>query len=205
MITVLYARLGDSSLSSLLCEAKERFPHPDCAEYIDALAEKSNRDSARESLAALVLLGRAAEWMGMETDELVLLRSQNGKPFFRGGEAEFSLTHSKGYVAAALSDEGEVGIDLEASEYDTDKARRLAERYFCDREKEAFLRTLKDFLRIWTKKEACVKLLGITLSEQISRGDAEDVAYRYFEIDGHPLTLCTYYSAENVTFGEEKL
>ncbi len=205
MITVLYTRLGDSSLSSLLCEAKERFPHPDCAEYIDALAEKSNRDSARESLAALVLLGRAAEWMGMETDELVLLRSQNGKPFFRGGEAEFSLTHSKGYVAAALSDEGEVGIDLEASEYDTDKARRLAERYFCDREKEAFLRTPKDFLRIWTKKEACVKLLGITLSEQISRGDAEDVAYRYFEIDRHPLTLCTYYSSENVTFGEEKL
>ncbi len=205
MITVLYARLGDCSLSSLLCEAKDSFPHPDCAEYIDALAKKSNAESARESLAALVLLGRAAEWMGIETDELALARSQNGKPFFKGGEAEFSLTHSRGYVAVALSDEGEVGIDLESSEYDKDKAKRIAERYFCDGEKEEFLHSPESFLRIWTKKEAYVKLLGITLAEQISGGDIEDVACRYFEVDGHPLTLCTYHTAENVTLGEEKL
>ena len=205
MITVLYARLGETDLASLLHEVKERFSHPDCAEYIASIAEKSNTDSARESLAALVLLGRAAEWMWIDTKELTLERSQNGKPFFGDSNLAFSLTHSKGYIAAALSDEGEVGIDIEASEYGGEKAQRLAQRYFCDVEKEEFARAPESFLRIWTKKEAYVKLLGITMAEQMSDGDREKVAYRYFEVDGHPLTICTHKAAESVTLGEEKL
>ena len=205
MITVLYARLGETALVSLLREVKERFSHPDCAKYIDLIAEKSNAESARESLAALVLLGRAAEWMWIDTEELTLDRSQNGKPFFRDCSVAFSLTHSKGYIAAALSDEGEVGIDIEASDYSREKAQKLAQRYFCDGEKEEFARAPEDFLRIWTKKEAYVKLWGITMAEQMSGGNQEKVAYRHFDVEGYPLTLCTHKAAESVTFGEEKL
>ena len=205
MITVMYTRLGEVPLSSLLDQAQESFPHPDCAEYIDALAKKSNTDSARESLAAIILLGRAAEWMGIDTAELIIERSPSGKPFFSGAQTEFSLTHSKGYIAAALSDEGEVGIDIEASEYNAEKARRIAERYFSDEERKEFSASPNSFLRIWTKKEARVKLLGAALADHLAGEYKGKAYYRYFEVDGYPLTLCTHKAAESVTFGEERL
>ena len=196
MITVLYARLGETALVSLLSEVKERFSHPDCAKYIDSIAEKSNAESARESLAALVLLGRAAEWMWIDTEDLALDRSQNGKPFFRDSSVAFSLTHSKGYIAAALSDEGEVGIDIEASDYSREKAQKLAQRYFCDGEKEEFARAPEGFLRIWTKKEALFKLGGDPKVTDIRKIDTESANAIFEEstvtLDGktYLITVC---------------
>ena len=213
MITVFYTRLSDQTPDSLVAKAREYFSLPECEEYISLLAKKGNEDSAKESLAAIILLGGAAEWMGIDTNELILNKTENGKPYFVDSSLSFSITHSNGTVAVALSDEGGVGIDLEVAEYDAKKARRIAERYFTEDEKKEFDvsdgKVSQRFARIWTKKEALVKLLGITLAEQIS--GAWDIAcetsvfYRCFEIDGHPLTLCTLNEAKEVTFGEEQL
>ena len=213
MITVFYTQISDQTTDSLVAKAMECFSLPECEEYISLLAKKGNEDSAKESLAALILLGRAAEWMGIDARELTLSKTENGKPYFVDSSLSFSITHSNGTVAVALSDEGGIGIDLETAEYDSKKARRIAERYFTEDEKKEFAvsegKISQRFARIWTKKEALVKLLGITLAEQIS--GAWDIAhetsifYRYFEIDGHPLTLCTLNEAKDVTFGEEKL
>ncbi len=215
MITVLYTTLAkDIATSALIYEARERFSHPDCASYIDTIASKKSAVGARESLAALVLLARAAERMGVDTSTLSLARTHNGKPYFQGSKLCFSITHSKGYVAVALSDRGEVGIDLETASYDEKREKKLAERYFKGDEKTEFGASAESFARIWTKKEAYVKLCGITLAQLLSSSDAGDehsslaaneVFYRFFKVDGHPLTLCTYKKDEQVLFIKERL
>lgn len=108
-----------------------------------------------------------------------------GKPYFEGHEnATFNLSHSGYMVACALNTaaEGEiaaqVGIDIERVRIDTVRAERVAERYFNDAEKailapfaadaEAYCRL---FTRIWTKKEAILKYLGVGLT-QISQADS---------------------------------
>lgn len=215
MITVLYARLDSFvATSALLCEVRERFSHPDCAAYIDAIASKKSEIGARESIAALALLARAARKMGTDTSTLSLARTNNGKPYFYGSRLFFSITHSKGCVAVALSDSSEVGIDLETAVYDGERAKKLAQRYFSDDERAEFGASVESFARIWTKKESYVKLCGTTLAQLVSsphRNDGgkslaeNEVFYRFFEVDGHPLTLCTYKKDEQVSFIEERL
>ncbi|MBO5652771.1 MAG: Smr/MutS family protein [Clostridia bacterium] len=102
-----------------------------------------------------------------------------GKPYFEGHEnASFNLSHA-GYMAACAlitAKEGEiaaqVGIDVERVIDDPARAARIAERYFNKAEKallaaeepesEAFCRL---FTRIWTKKEAILKYLGVGMTQ----------------------------------------
>lgn len=78
----------------------------------------------------------------------------NGKPYWENGP-QFSISHCKAGIAVALSDRP-VGIDIETIRHaDEELIRRTmneAERQqiLCDR----------DFIRLWTKKEAVVKAQG---------------------------------------------
>lgn len=154
-----------------------------------------------------------------------------GKPYFEGHEnASFNLSHSGYMVACALitAPEGEiatqVGIDIERVRIDTVRAERVAERYFNDAEKALLAPVAADeeaycrlFTRIWTRKEAILKYLGVGLTK-ISVADstrpeehgcffleAEQIhAYTDF-VDGKPkeelyyITVCTKIGEEIYT------
>ena len=108
-----------------------------------------------------------------------------GKPYFDGREnATFNLSHSQYMVACALvtCPDGEiapqVGVDIERVSYDLVRAERVAERYFTDAEKlllAPYAGNAEEycprFTRIWTKKEAILKYLGVGLT-QISIADS---------------------------------
>lgn len=102
-----------------------------------------------------------------------------GKPFFEGyPNAAFNLSHSHRLAACALhiSEDGSpaspVGIDAQRIDYqDTDRAERVAARYFSEGEKDLLARSVADtraycalFTRIWTRKEAILKYLGVGLT-----------------------------------------
>ena len=58
-------------------------------------------------------------------------RNEYGKPYLADSDIHISLSHSDGSVAVCLSDEGEVGIDIQA-EIDESRAERLKNRFFTD-------------------------------------------------------------------------
>ncbi len=101
---------------------------------------------------------------GVPYREIEILPQPSGKPSLCVGGKEsllaFSLTHSHGWAAAAVSaDERFVGIDLEKIEHRLDA---WAKDFFHPSELtgsgDAFLTAL------WTQKEAVVKVLGTGLS-----------------------------------------
>ena len=100
---------------------------------------------------------------GVAEDKLQLSYGISGKPFYPGSGVKFNISHCGCTVAAAFS-HGEVGVDIEA-------VRRfnplVAERFFTEAERnyvgassEMGERTRR-FYRIWTAKEACLKLYGV--------------------------------------------
>ena len=96
--------------------------------------------------------------------------AKGGKPFVAEPETslEFSLSHSDGLGAVALSHRLPVGVDVERERTATEG---LAQRYFAP-EEAAMLAALPDpqrqpaFFRCWTGKEAVLKATG----EGIRRG-----------------------------------
>jgi 4'-phosphopantetheinyl transferase len=93
-----------------------------------------------------------------------------GKPELVGapGDVRFSLSHTRGLVAAALATRDDLGVDVELAERAVD-ATGLAGRFFAPAEAACIAATPPEnrqgaFLRLWTLKEAFAKAVGLGLS-----------------------------------------
>lgn len=116
------------------------------------------------SLGAGLLLRRAMRDCGIPEDVVPGLQG-NGKPFFPAYPAfHFSLSHAGTYAVCAVSPR-DVGCDVEQIRSDTD-VMKLAKRFFLPSEVE-YLETKRvdalktqEFFRLWTMKEAFMKVTG---------------------------------------------
>ena len=98
--------------------------------------------------------------------ELVWETDANGKPHFANAAIHFNLSHSGGTVVAAFAGSA-VGIDIESRGRQRDFVG-IARRFFHPAEAAA-VKDEEHFLRLWTGKEAMLKLSG----EGISGGLAD--------------------------------
>lgn len=99
--------------------------------------------------------------------ELDLATTAAGKPLLRHPAASiaFNLSHTSGYILLALSQSGQIGVDIETL---GDYQERIARRFFHPAE-YAWLEQLEParrahgFYHLWTVKEACIKAIGAGL------------------------------------------
>lgn len=133
------------------------------------LVVRLHRTAGDERRAARALLASTAEWCtGVPEGSVTLERAESGAPRLGGGAAGLhaSLSHSRGLVAVAVSRLGPVGIDVEAVR--PLPVLGLSRRWFAP-EDTAWLRERpeahlgRDFLSLWTGKEAVGKLYGTGL------------------------------------------
>lgn len=84
---------------------------------------------------------------------------ENGKPYLANFPQRISLTHSFDYAAAMLSDNGEVGIDLELVK---PKILRIADKFMKPDELNSIGtdNTVEKLYACWCAKEAVYKLQG---------------------------------------------
>lgn len=80
--------------------------------------------------------------------------TDTGKPYFINSDIHFSLSHSKGVCAVAISDQP-VGVDVEVIKDSYNP--HLIKRSLNENETAAFD---GDFTRIWCRKEAVAKMTG---------------------------------------------
>ncbi|MFK3704277.1 4'-phosphopantetheinyl transferase [Raoultella sp. BIGb0138] len=125
-----------------------------------ALAAQAPQGARRASwLAGRALLAQAVSPLPE------IIYTGQGKPGFSGETTLwFNLSHSGDDIALLLSDEGEVGCDIEAIR-PRQNWRSLANALFslgehAELEAEPPDRQLSAFWRIWTRKEAMVKQRG---------------------------------------------
>lgn len=104
------------------------------------------------SCSAWGLLYRVLEENGLPVGTVVF--SETGKPAFADSELCFSISHTKGLCAVAVSDRP-VGVDIELIR--SDYSPRLVEKSLTQREKENFD---GDFTLLWCRKEATAKRTG---------------------------------------------
>ena len=114
------------------------------------------------------LLGLALD---REPGTLVFETAAHGKPHLRDARGlEFNLSHSGHECLIGISDGRPIGVDVEVVQPVLD-ADALAKRHFTSSEFEQWGRVpaagrARVFLRGWTRKEACLKALGVGLLVQ---------------------------------------
>ena len=91
----------------------------------------------------------------------------------RAKALSFSLSHTRGCVACAITEEVPLGIDLERID-ESLRVQEIADRYFSE-EEAAWLSQCSDeqrntaFTELWTLKEALLKAIGIGLSASLKK------------------------------------
>ncbi|MEU3898842.1 4'-phosphopantetheinyl transferase superfamily protein [Streptomyces sp. NPDC045251] len=120
------------------------------------------RRFVRAHAAARIIIGAR---LGRPPRAVRFTRGRWGKPSVEdAGGTHFSLSHSGELALLALAPRP-VGVDVELARAGLD-ADRLARRFFPQPERELVERDgLGAFVRLWTRKEACVKAAGARLTQ----------------------------------------
>lgn len=128
---------------------------------------------------------------------LTVAYESKGKPYIFHVPWHYNLSHSKDYVALAISD-APVGIDIQEKRPYTDS---LVKRFFSEAEAAAYENLLPAtdretlFYTLWCRKEAYGKLLGTGLTEDVlKRNMLKDVSvhlHEYGELPGYCICVCS--------------
>ncbi len=104
-----------------------------------------------------------SEFCGIPADKIEFCVSEHGKPFAKGLDVHFSISHSGDYAVCAVSDK-EIGVDIEKiREINPETTKRFA----CESEKKYINTHTDGFFEIWTLKEAYFKCIGTGLGSDI--------------------------------------
>lgn len=115
-----------------------------------------------------------ATHLNQPAHSLSLLKHEHGKLYLANNPTFFNLTHSGEYLAFAICDDGEVGIDIEHPQKPSANLLEIAERYFAQAEFNVLnlcpVHQQKAlFYKIWTLKEAALKAVGKGISAGLYR------------------------------------
>lgn len=127
-------------------------------------------DARRYVRAHVALRAIVGAYLGCEPVRVAFVQEAQGKPRLIGPRAglHFNLSHSKELALLALGAGGELGVDVEAVRADLPGAD-LATAVLDARELEQLAdlpeaAQAEPFVTCWTRKEACLKALGLGLS-----------------------------------------
>lgn len=125
------------------------------------------RDRHRFIAAHAALRQLLGQHSGQAGERLRFVAGRFGKPALASADLHFNLSHSHGIGLVALSSRNELGVDVEVLRPMPD-ALALAAAYFSPAEQAALTacpvaQRDRAFFVCWTRKEACLKAVGIGL------------------------------------------
>ena len=125
----------------------------------------------------------------MHIGEMEFLYNEHGKPYIEGGPF-FSISHCKEAIAVALDDQP-IGIDIESiRRFDPELVTRtmsLSEQTLI----ATSVHPERAFIRLWTQKEAILKMqgTGITSFEQLQTLPISDYRIHTIEKEKYIYTI----------------
>lgn len=142
-------------------------PEPELEE-LKSLLSSTERERLRQfghpSLARrfVVRRGTLRRLLGLGPD--VEFELQNGKPSLANSETRFNVSHRGEDFLIGLTHGMEVGLDLERVPAHWTPEEGLLKDNFADSERALIASDPALFWKGWTRKEACIKALGVGLS-----------------------------------------
>lgn len=140
----------------MLIEIRQLTPHARLGLWrMDEPQEGSPRQRERraEQLLLTAMMGGEASY--------TIDHEPSGKPFLTSHHSphttplpHISISHTRGFVTILLSDDSQVGVDIE---YRSDRVERIARRFIHPDEKAD---TIDEKLLLWSAKEAVYKLFS---------------------------------------------
>lgn len=153
-------------------------------------AESAKRYRRREayvqSVAGFCLVRYALKQLDPQIDTDAWAFAENGKPYLCAGAPFFNLSHTAHCVAVAVSENEEIGIDIEEIR---PRSRAFAKK-ICSAEELQLVETVphpaSEIIRLWSAKEAAAKRSGKGIGHGMREIPLESVQSIPFTVDDIP-------------------
>jgi 4'-phosphopantetheinyl transferase len=164
-------------------ETGSAWGYPDCltpAEQARAMTFRFESDQVQYALMHAALRQLLSKHLGIAPRDIAYSFGEQGKPYIADTPLFFNIAHTKGKGIIALSDQGDIGVDIEQSDRDCDH-HLLARRVFTERErrdwedKQHEVEKKHAFLTTWVAKEAYTKAVGLGLQMSFRSFDIADI------------------------------
>jgi len=135
-------------------------------------AHRLRNKTAKDNFVCSKLAQRLVLGQLLNSDPYTLRFKRNrwGKPALLNQKLHFNISHSEKWLLLAVSQYQRVGIDLEQYMLAFDY-RGMVDTYFHTEEKKQLKSTYswahKNFFKLWTRKEALAKVIGLGLHERL--------------------------------------
>ncbi len=172
-----------------------------------------NKKHSVESNIWKRMLRRALADIGKEDVFFRLTVEESGRPYLQNSKIELSPTHTQGFIAVAICDEGRVGLDAETVRgRDAARLLHVSKRWFSPAEFEKVEGVINSspsdaetaFLEVWTAKEAMVKRLGTGLAgmQSVDSTNPDDCVLKRKVIGDTIVTVAKPVTCRNVDYIE---
>jgi len=123
------------------------------------------------------VLTRIALGDALQQDPKTLQINRESKPFCQNAGVHFNVSHSENLWAIAWCFEQEVGFDVQKIDESIDY-QVIMRQFFTESDRNQ-VKTIFDFFELWTKKEAILKLKGLSIASmrEISTSDVQCVPF----------------------------
>ncbi|MDX2496028.1 MAG: 4'-phosphopantetheinyl transferase superfamily protein [Desulfuromusa sp.] len=177
--------------------------HLDCLEHeINSLKNLLSTDETiradrlldlQKKQQFIVARGRLRQILGRyqrtAPDKIKFQYNKYGKPSLPESHCStlsFNLSHSENLAVLAITKEADIGVDIEKLDPDM-VFSQIVDRYFDEAEKLQLAqysneRQGRGFYRIWTKKEAILKLEGVGFQKTSTKGDHFKIKKTYLKV-----------------------
>lgn len=152
-------------------------------------------DKITHLIAKLLILRQASQYFQVSPSQIQIAYQPLGKPYLpKYPNYQFSISHSNRCVAFVGADQS-IGLDVE---YVENRNEEIANAYFAPKEFQYYIRNNSSsmaFYKIWTQKEAYVKMLGTGMSMPLLSFDVREeklkkILWSTYQ-NGYWFSICT--------------
>ena len=159
---------------------------------IEHILKNSKAEDRARALGASLLLLFVLQEEGYRINNLPdFAFTEKGKPYIKDLEqVHFNISHTKNIITCVISS-GEIGVDIE---HVRDMRAATINRVFSEKEKQMAKYDTEGYIRLWTMKEACAKLIGTGLGDVLNGLEIkEDKNGKYVEKLNQDITKTSCY------------
>ena len=137
-----------------------------------------------ETKKSYTLLKNILEYLNIPFDVNDIMYTSSGKPYLKNNNIKFNYSHSKNYIAIAVSNDL-VGIDIEDEFNISDDARKL------------YLNGINNNLRkSWVMKEAYCKVIGDFTDEYFKNLDIDKINEQKYVISNYDYDVVLFFKGK---------
>lgn len=163
-----------------------------CFEHFETDIKKEDLELVQNQSGRLLIKRMSDYFLG--ADETKIFTQKNEKPEMHcdGKEVSVSFSHTNDGVSGAISNQFNVGCDMEHS--DRKVHPRLVDRMRHQDESPGLYEAV-DAIRIWTLKESALKMIGTGLRKPMNSVHISSIEDDHFKVqfdDGKEAKICSF-------------